>query len=186
AKQYNELLLELQRNVQSAVKHGMATQNDLLKVKVKLNESELQMRKAQNGIRLATMNLCHYIGKPLTSEIKVVSEYPTVNYQPNNTQDVSARPEYQMLSKKVEVAQQNVKLMRSELLPKVSIIGTANYFYGGEFSNKTILDNKALGSSPSSHISALPPALSAMGPYASVARVIPSVESIPTAAMPMP
>ena len=99
AKQYNELLLELQRNVQSAVKHGMATQNDLLKVKVKLNESELQMRKAQNGIRLATMNLCHYIGKPLTSEIKVVSEYPTVNYQPNNTQDISARPEYQMLSK---------------------------------------------------------------------------------------
>ncbi len=145
AKQYNELLLELQRNVQSAVKHGMATQNDLLKVKVKLNESELQMRKAQNGIRLATMNLCHYIGKPLTSEIKVVSEYPTVNYQPSNTQDISARPEYQMLSKKVEVAQQNVKLVRSELLPKVSVIGTANYFYGGEFSNKTILDNKALG-----------------------------------------
>ena len=31
-------------------------------------------------------------------------------------------------------------------------------------------------------ISAIPPALSATGPYASDARVIPSVESIPTAA----
>ena len=35
-------------------------------------------------------------------------------------------------------------------------------------------------------ISAFPPALSAIGPYASVARVIPSVESIPTAAIPIP
>ena len=35
-------------------------------------------------------------------------------------------------------------------------------------------------------ISALPPALSAMGPYASVASVIPRVDNIPTAAMPMP
>ena len=35
-------------------------------------------------------------------------------------------------------------------------------------------------------ISALPPALSAIGPYASVASVMPSVESMPTAAMPTP
>ena len=35
-------------------------------------------------------------------------------------------------------------------------------------------------------ISAMPPALSATGPYASVARVMPSVDSIPTPAMPMP
>lgn len=37
-----------------------------------------------------------------------------------------------------------------------------------------------------SAISAIPPALSAMGPYASVARVIPRVDSIPTAAMAIP
>ena len=40
------------------------------------------------------------------------------------------------------------------------------------------------GSSPA--CSAIPPALSATGPYASVARVIPSVESIPTAARATP
>ena len=34
--------------------------------------------------------------------------------------------------------------------------------------------------------SAIPPALSATGPYASVARVIPRVDSIPTAARPIP
>ena len=35
-------------------------------------------------------------------------------------------------------------------------------------------------------ISAIPPALSAMGPYASTATVIPVVESIPTAARAIP
>ena len=41
-----------------------------------------------------------------------------------------------------------------------------------------------VSSSPA--ICAMPPALSATGPYASVERVMPSVESMPTAAMPMP
>ena len=40
--------------------------------------------------------------------------------------------------------------------------------------------------SGSSAISAMPPALSATGPYASVASVTPSVESMPTAAMATP
>ncbi len=35
-------------------------------------------------------------------------------------------------------------------------------------------------------ISAMPPALSATGPYASVARVMPRVASMPTAESPMP
>ena len=35
-------------------------------------------------------------------------------------------------------------------------------------------------------ISAIPPALSATGPYASIAMVIPTVDSIPTAAIPTP
>ena len=40
--------------------------------------------------------------------------------------------------------------------------------------------------SGSPDISAIPPALSATGPYASVASVMPSVESIPTADRPTP
>ena len=40
--------------------------------------------------------------------------------------------------------------------------------------------------SSSSLISAIPPALSAIGPYASTATVIPVVESIPTAARAIP
>ena len=49
------------QNVKSAHRHGMKPQNDVLKVQVKLNESELSLRKADNALRLASMNLCHYI-----------------------------------------------------------------------------------------------------------------------------
>ena len=65
ADKYNAVLVELKKNVESAYKHGLKPQNDVLKVQVKLNESELNIRKADNALRLATMNLCHYIGKPL-------------------------------------------------------------------------------------------------------------------------
>ena len=50
-------------------------------------------------------------------------------------------------------------------------------------SNASVL---LLTSSPSPAISDIPAALSATGPYVSVASVIPSVESIPTAAMDIP
>ena len=44
----------------------------------------------------------------------------------------------------------------------------------------------SLTSSPIPDISAIPPALSATGPYASIAIVIPTVASMPTAAIPTP
>ena len=64
AEKYHALLTELSKNVKSAHRHGMKPQNDVLKVQVKLNESELSLRKADNALRLASMNLCHYIGRP--------------------------------------------------------------------------------------------------------------------------
>ena len=53
ADTYHAVLAELQKNVESAYKHGLKPQNDVLKVQVKLNESELGIRKAENALRLA-------------------------------------------------------------------------------------------------------------------------------------
>ena len=69
ATSYHNLLTELMRTVESVRKHGMKSQNDVLKVKVKLDESILNLRRAENGQRLAMMNLCHYTGLPLTEQI---------------------------------------------------------------------------------------------------------------------
>ena len=84
ADKYNAVLRELLSNVESAYKHGLKPQNDVLKVQVKLNESELSIRKAENALRLATMNLCHLIGKPLVSDIRISGNYPAVCMKESN------------------------------------------------------------------------------------------------------
>ena len=71
ASAYNELVEQLVVDVANAHDAGMAPRNDLLKVQVKLNEVELQLLRAENGVRLARMNLCHIIGLPLNSEVEV-------------------------------------------------------------------------------------------------------------------
>lgn len=141
ADKYNAVLTELKKNVESAHKHGLKPQNDVLKVQVKLNESELDIRKAENALRLATMNLCHLIGKPLTSDIRVSDDFPQAIQYPEKITDITSRPEYGILDKQVAIAGQQVKLNRSELLPQIGIRGFYDYVHGLKLNDKNFLDN---------------------------------------------
>ena len=142
ADAYHAVLTELKNNVESAYKHGLKPQNDVLKVQVKLNESELGIRKAENALRLATMNLCHLIGKPLTTQIHVSGDFPEIEKDLEvQVLDITRRPEYGILDKQVAIARQQVKLNRSELLPKVGIKGSYDYVHGLELNNKNFLDD---------------------------------------------
>ena len=141
ANKYHDVLTELKKNVDSAHKHGLKPKNDVLKVQVKLNESELNIRKAENALRLATMNLCHLIGKPLTAEVHVSDDFPAIEQGLNiQTSDVTSRPEYGILDKKIAIARQQVKLSRSELLPQIGIRGSYSYVHGLELNEQNFLD----------------------------------------------
>ena len=141
AESYHAVLQELMKNVQSAYKHGLKSKNDVLKVQVKLNESELAIRKAENALRLANMNLCHLIGKPLTETLQISDDFPVIE-QALETQinDITARPEYSLLNKQVDMAKQQVKLSRSELLPQVGIRGSYDYIHGLKVNEQTLFD----------------------------------------------
>lgn len=144
AEKYHALLTELSKNVESAHKHGMKPQNDVLKVQVKLNESELALRKADNALRLAGMNLCHYIGRPLTTQIDVSDDFPEMEKEWNmQVSDITARPEYGILNKQVAIAEQEVKLNRSELLPRVGVRGSYDYLHGLEVNDETLMKKGA-------------------------------------------
>lgn len=142
AEAYHDVLSELKKNVESAYKHGLKPQNDVLKVQVKFNESELGMRKAENALRLATMNLCRLIGKPLDYQLQVTDDLPEVEQTlPLQTNDISARPEYAILEKQAAIAKQQVRLNRSELLPQIGIRGSYDYLNGMELNGKNAFDN---------------------------------------------
>lgn len=141
ANKYHDVLTELKKNVDSAHKHGLKPKNDVLKVQVKLNESELNIRKAENALRLATMNLCHLIGKPLTAEVHVSDDFPAIEQGLNiQTSDITSRPEYGILDKKIAIARQQVKLNRSEQLPQIGVRGSYSYVHGLEVNEQNFLD----------------------------------------------
>lgn len=144
AESYLNMLSELQRTVDSAVRHGLRLRNDLMKVQVKLNEAELGKQKADNGYLLARMNLCHLMGMPLTEASKIDVDTYTANQDriiPSSEGGVELRPEYVLLSKKIELAEQELKLTKSDYLPNVALFGSVVYANGGELAGKKLLDN---------------------------------------------
>lgn len=143
AQSYRSLLDELQKNVQGAVNHGLATRNDLLKVQVKINEADLNLQKADNACSLSTMNLCHMIGLPLDSKIDVEALDLTPENTPNTFMEgsVEARPEFNILNDKTELARHNVNLAKSDYLPNVVMGASYNYSNGVELAGKKLFDD---------------------------------------------
>lgn len=141
AQRYQMMLTELDRNVESAVRHGLRMPNERMKVQVKMDEVELQLRRAQNGVRLAKMNLCHVIGRPLLDNVEVSAEYPVVaDLIDLPTTDISLRPELAILDAQAEMATQQVHLVRAEMLPQVGLLAKYGYLNGIEFNNKTLFE----------------------------------------------
>lgn len=141
AERYHALLNELMRSVESARRHGLKSQNDVLKVKVKLDESELNLRRAENGCRLATMNLCHYTGLPLNEQIQVDSILPVTETVYEQETNICNRPEYLILEQKVGLARQQVTMARSEYLPQVGLVGQYGYTNGLELNGRKLFDD---------------------------------------------
>lgn len=132
ALKYKEVVGELVKNLADARQVGMASQNDLLKARVKLNEAELLLQKTQNGKRLAGMNLCRVTGLELNTELMAVdSLQETVT--PGLMEEevaVNRRPEYNLLDKEVELKQKQVRLTRSEFLPQLGVSVSYGYTDG--------------------------------------------------------
>lgn len=129
AGKYLEVVTELVRNVTDAIQTGMAAQNDLLKAQVKQNEAELMVQKAANGVALSGMNLCRVIGVDLHSTLAVTDSlqagmFPEVLATKD---DITARPEYHMLEKQVELKEKQVALTRSDFLPQLGVAATYGY-----------------------------------------------------------
>ena len=141
AEKYKATVNELLRNVQAGEEVGMTRRNSVLKVQVKLNEAELQLRKAENAIRLTRMNLCHVIGLPLNTEVSLPDSFEHVEEPIAYESTITQRPEYEMLAKEVEFKHQQMKLTRSEFLPNIGVAAIYNYTYGIKINDQPIFDN---------------------------------------------
>lgn len=139
AKSHYALLTSLMDNVEKARARGVKPKSDVLKVQVKLNESELALRKTSNALKLATMNLCHYIGRPLTDNVTVTEDLPAAGDCDKEASGIENRPEYAILEGKTKVAAQQIRMARSELLPKIGVMGQYGYMNGLKLNDQKLM-----------------------------------------------
>ncbi len=129
AEEYNNLLQKTYNDIEQLYNEGIVTNADLLKVKVKLNESEMTLTKAENGLKLAKMYLNQICGMNFNYEYTLTYEDNSNNLDlvSNNSikEDVASRPESMMLEESVNIARSELNIARSRFMP--NIVAQGNY-----------------------------------------------------------
>jgi outer membrane protein TolC len=123
------MLNDIRKDVEVAVRAGLAVRNDLLQVQLRQNEIESQKLKLQNGLSLVKLLLAQYCGLhdsefSLTSEIKDTGDLPM---KEDHEQALLATAEYQLLGKQVEAAKLQREIAVGENLPSVAVGAGYNY-----------------------------------------------------------
>lgn len=127
ASSYLDLLKKLEHDVAELVGSGLATQGDLLKVKVKRQEAEVMQTEAENGLLLSKMALCQLCGLPLDSEIMLKENgFADVVLVDSSMVSVDGRNEMKMLEQAKNIAHAGVNMSAAGLMP--NIVAEASYY----------------------------------------------------------
>ena len=126
----DSMLAGIHKDVDVAVRAGVAMRNDLLQVQLRQNELKSQRLKLNNGIDIVRQLLAQYCGLSTTEftfaqpllqdEGLAMSAIAPESALPNI-------PEYQLLQKQVEVAQLQRKMEIGKNLPTVAVGAGYNY-----------------------------------------------------------
>ena len=124
------LLADIFKDVDVAVRAGVAMRNDLLQVQLRQNDIESQKVKLQNGIDIVRLLLAQYCG--LSSHSFTVSvgdgfAVATIPQQQDHQQSLLQTAEYQLLQKQVEATGLQHKMEIGKNLPSVGIGAGYNY-----------------------------------------------------------
>ncbi len=132
------LLADVYKDVDVAVRAGVALRNDLLQVQLRQNDIESQRLKLQNGISIVRLLLAQYCG---LSDTSFVVAAPQVT--PGAVVEGSAvagegvawesLPEYQLLQQQVKAADLQRKIAVGKNLPSIAV--------GAGYTYHNLLDN---------------------------------------------
>ena len=129
AESYLAVVKKLDDDVSKMIHEGVATRADGLKVDVKVNEAEMSLTQAENGLALAKMLLCQLCGMDVDSDITLADENAdNIVEQADDAQSDRAvamenRPELKLLQNSADMSRQATKLVRAAYLPQVLLTG---------------------------------------------------------------
>lgn len=119
----------LYRQVETAVKAGMGTDNELLRINAKRSEISYQLQKARNGTDLCRMALCHTLGENLDTQPIPIDTLIQVTAPTRLDESIALRPELKLLEQQVAAREQQIKVVRGDILPQIGL--SAGYAYYG-------------------------------------------------------
>ena len=120
------LLADIHKDVDVAVRAGVAMRNDLLQVQLRQNDIESQRLKLQNGISIVRLLLSQYCGLRDTSFV-ITFQTAMPEMVDCGVRNVESLPEYQLLGKQIEAADLQKKLAIGQNLPSVAVGAGYNY-----------------------------------------------------------
>jgi len=120
------LLADIRKDVDVAVRAGVAMRNDLLQVQLRQNDIESQRLKLQNGISIVRLLLSQYCGLRDTSFV-ITFQTAMPEMVDCGVRNVECLPEYQLLGKQIEAADLQKKLAIGQNLPSVAVGAGYNY-----------------------------------------------------------
>lgn len=134
-KSINENIRQVQSHltdIQNFYENGLATENDVLKVKVQLSNLELTKIDLENALNLSKINFCILVGLPATTKINLTSE---INPEIVDYADLPRlldlayknRPELKAMELRKEASRKAISVARSGWYPQI-LLG-ANYYY---------------------------------------------------------
>lgn len=142
SEKYLQTVDELYRTVESYHRTGMASQNEVLKVKVKVNEAKLSQKRSENAVRLAKMSLCHLMGIPLDKNVDVVNGLSNMSQSfSRNILSIENRFEYKIFSENIRLKTQEIKSVRSDFLPRVGLVAGYNYMNGVKLNGTKLISD---------------------------------------------
>lgn len=132
AESYVNMLKHLDSDVQKMFREGVLTKAGTLTVSVKLNEAEMALTKVTDGLCLSRMLLCQLCGLDINMPITLEDEEnehfsPRINVAKSDTTEAfEHRKDLKLLRTTINIAEENVKLVRSMGLPTIAAFGGYN------------------------------------------------------------
>ena len=114
--------------VDVALKAGLITKSDKLRLALKQNELKAKQLQLSNGIVLASQLLCQQIGITYPEDgLSLDTANFAINSHANALREDFIRPEHQLLQLQIDAEKLRKKLTIGEALPQVAIGGTYSY-----------------------------------------------------------
>lgn len=135
---YKEQMDALYSQVETAVRAGFSTENELLRIEASRSDVLYQVQKARNGEDLCRMSLCRITGIDSGTELELTDTTIHVNEPGLLTGDINGRPEFNLLKHQMDVTQKQIQMSRADMLPTVGLV--AGYTYYGNIKLNSMVD----------------------------------------------